>query len=109
MPTLILLCGMVAVSWYAWLAFRSRVSMSAIGSVMVIAGSASFSCGFPRGTYDVCLGRVLPGGLGDAGQLAAVGHVAQPDPAQAELAVDGLGPPALLAAGVRANGELGLA
>ena len=36
MPTLILLCGMVAVSWYAWLAFRTRVSMSAIGSVMVM-------------------------------------------------------------------------
>jgi hypothetical protein len=27
---------MIAVSWYAWLAFRIRVSMSAIGSVMVM-------------------------------------------------------------------------
>jgi hypothetical protein len=31
-----LLCGIVAVSWYAWLAFRTRVNRSAIGSVMVI-------------------------------------------------------------------------
>src|SRR4029450_5431905 len=37
MPTLILLCGMIAVSWYAWLAFRIRVNMSAIGSVMVMS------------------------------------------------------------------------
>src|SRR3954451_5134847 len=28
--------GMVAASWYAWLALRSRVSMSAIGSVIVM-------------------------------------------------------------------------
>src|SRR5215204_4392583 len=29
--------GMTAESWYAWLAFRRRVSMSAIGSVIVMA------------------------------------------------------------------------
>src|SRR5918996_304597 len=29
--------GMVAESWYAWLAFRTRVSMSAIGSVIVMS------------------------------------------------------------------------
>ena len=29
--------GMVVESWYAWLAFRRRVSMSAIGSVIVMA------------------------------------------------------------------------
>src|SRR3954469_1068832 len=46
MPTLMVLLGIVAVSWNAWLAFRTRVSMSAIGSVMVMDG-ASFSCGFP--------------------------------------------------------------
>jgi hypothetical protein len=28
---------MIAVSWYAWLAFRIRVNMSAIGSVMVMS------------------------------------------------------------------------
>ena len=47
MPTLILLCGMVAVSWYAWFAFRTRVNMSAIGSVMVIVFATSLSSGFP--------------------------------------------------------------
>src|SRR3954470_17645201 len=56
MPTLILLCGITAVSWKAWLAFRTRVSMSAIGSVMVIAFGTSFSRGFPFGTYNVGLG-----------------------------------------------------
>jgi hypothetical protein len=30
-------CGMVTVSWYAELALRSLVSMSATGSVMVMA------------------------------------------------------------------------
>ncbi len=36
-PNLILDAGMATVSWYAELAFRIRVSMSAIGSVMVMA------------------------------------------------------------------------
>src|SRR5215470_13647145 len=31
--------GMVTLSWYAWLALRRRVSMSAIGSVMVMCSS----------------------------------------------------------------------
>src|SRR4051794_34740791 len=35
--------GMTAASWYAWLAFRSRVSMSAIGSVIVMACGASLA------------------------------------------------------------------
>src|SRR4051794_5654461 len=51
----------------------------------------------------------LPAGLGHTGQLAAVGHLAQADPAQAGLAVDGLGAAAALAAGVATDGELGLA
>ena len=37
MPALILLYGIVTESWYAWLALRRRVSMSAIGSVIVMA------------------------------------------------------------------------
>ena len=36
MCVLILLCGMVTRSWYAELALRTRVSMSAIGSVIVM-------------------------------------------------------------------------
>src|SRR5687768_8336956 len=35
--------GMTAESWYAWLAFRRRVSMSAIGSVIVMACVASLA------------------------------------------------------------------
>src|SRR6476659_9813295 len=35
-PCLSLLYGMDTASWYAWLALRRRVSMSAIGSVIVM-------------------------------------------------------------------------
>src|SRR5437899_1039209 len=36
MCDLILLCGIATVSWYAEFAYRRRVSMSAMGSVMVM-------------------------------------------------------------------------
>src|ERR1044071_7050995 len=39
--------GMVTLSWYAWLALRRRVSMSAIGSVVVMGIRQPFSPGFP--------------------------------------------------------------
>ena len=62
MPTLILLCGMMAESWYAWLAFRSRVSMSAIGSVMVMSWCTSFSVRFPyTGTCSGVCGSLMSG------------------------------------------------
>src|SRR6476469_9676506 len=51
----------------------------------------------------------LPRALGDAGQLARVRHLPEADAAQAELAVDGLGPAAALAAGVAAHLALRLA
>src|SRR5687767_1850381 len=102
---------MVTDSWYAWLPLRTRVSMSAIGSVMVMV-----LCSIPavvspryrvRGTFGH---RVvwLPAALGDAGELAAVCHLAQADAAEAELAVDRLRPTTTLAPGVGAHGELGL-
>src|SRR3954447_73113 len=50
----------------------------------------------------------LPGALGHAGQLAAVCHLPQADPAQAELAVDRLGTAAALAARVATDLELRL-
>src|SRR5579862_8522561 len=102
--------GMPVVSWYAEFALRRRVSMSAIGSVMVMAcwpSSPRFPCGrLAAGTSGVVGGRQapamvvtsgagarrpprigwsvgLPAGLGDARQLATVGHVAEADPAQA--------------------------
>src|SRR3954454_24424739 len=55
--------GMVAASWYAWLALRSRVSMSAIGSVIVMGGTASLAA-VPRalGLGDLALGLSAIGG-----------------------------------------------
>src|SRR5829696_5569733 len=79
---------MLTSSWWAALPLRSRVSMSAIGSVMLI-------CSAP-----------LPARLGDAGQLAGVGELAHADPAQAELAQHGPRPPAALAARVGPHLEL---
>src|SRR5215210_4911047 len=93
--------GMVAESWYAWLAFRTRVSMSAIGSVIVMSVvplsprflSPSGWCrragplGDRRRTSSLSTlassGRAsgrghgvvaLPGTLADAGELPGVGH-----------------------------------
>src|SRR4029077_15608288 len=92
---LILEYGMPTVSWYAEFAFRSRVSMSAMGSVIVMALRPS-SPRFPLLARDLrcARSRLLPAGLGDAGQFAAVRHCAEADPAQAEPAVDGPRPPA---------------
>src|SRR5262245_36740034 len=127
MPALILLYGIEVDSWYAWLALRRRVSMSAIGSVIVMAwglfpavvslpGAATCGVSVSRCRLGACLAvgyvvwsRGLPAGLGHARQLAAVRHVPQADPAQAELAVDRPRPAAALAAGVGAHGELRLA
>src|SRR5437763_8910151 len=98
-------------SWYAWLALRRRVSMSAIGSVIVIGVRQPFSPRFPAGPSPQGLRRSsgsLPGSLGHARQLAAVRHLADAHPAEAELAVHRLGTPAALAAGVRAHLELRL-
>src|SRR4051812_37373553 len=73
------------------LALRMRVSMSAIGSVMVIASPPS------------------PAGLLDPGHLAEVHHVAQAHAAEAELAEHGARPAASVATRVRPHLELGLA
>src|SRR5580658_9684013 len=107
---LILEYGMPTVSWYAEFAFRSRVSMSAIGSVIVMANRPS-SPGFPAGLRpasgpSVCSSDSLPTGLGDAGQLTAVRHRPETDPAQAEPLVDGPRPPAAGAPRVTAHLEL---
>src|SRR6516164_1838603 len=99
---------MPTVSWYAEFAFRRRVSMSAIGSVIVMANGLPHR-GFPedlRCPFCILFDLVLPAGLGDAGQLAAVRHGAEADPAQAEPAVDGPRPSAAGAPGVAADLEL---
>src|SRR5262245_15557135 len=99
---------MVTLSWYAWLALRRRVSMSAIGSVMVMSSSNPSHRGSRRTRRafgDACW---LPGGLRDTGQLAQVCHVTDADAAKAELAVDRIRQSAPLTAGVGAHRELRL-
>src|SRR3954454_13586402 len=75
-------------SCIATLALRMRVSMSAMGSVMVMASLPS------------------PAGLGDTRQLARVGELPQAHAAETELAVHGTGPATTAAAGVPAHLEL---
>ena len=58
MPVLIFECGMATVSWYAELALRRRVSMSAIGSVMVMASSGLSRRGIPGTAADLRRRRV---------------------------------------------------
>src|SRR5215207_189729 len=78
-------------SCIATLALRIRVSMSAIGSVIVIVRLPS------------------PAGLGDAGNLAGVHELAQAQATQAELAVHRARPATAAAAGVGPDLVLGLA
>src|SRR5918993_5920129 len=83
--------GMRTLSWLAVAPLRRRVSMSAIGSVIVIGGLPS------------------PTGLGHAGNLAGVHHLPEADAAQVELAVHGTRTPAPRTAGVGPHLELRLA
>src|SRR3954447_19948185 len=62
--------GISTVSWAGMIALRIRVRKSAMGSVIDMR---------------------LPARLRHAGDVAVVGQLAQADPAQAELAVDGAG------------------
>src|SRR5919205_2839492 len=98
--------GIVTLSWYAWLALRRRVSMSAIGSVIVMGVRQPFSPGFPDcaqayGEAVLLYTSGLPGSLRHAGKFAAVGHLPDAHPAEAELAVHRVRPATTLAAGVR--------
>src|SRR5918992_621558 len=77
--------GISVCSWSALLAFRMRVSMSAIGSVSIL--------------------RLLPARLRHARDLAVVRELAQADPAEPELPVDGAGTSAPPAARVLADLE----
>src|ERR1700694_5575211 len=83
--------GMRTVSCIATFALRIRVSMSAMGSVMVMRGSP-----------------LSPAGLGHAGHFAGMNQLAQADPAQAELAEYRLGATATLATGIPPHLELRL-
>src|SRR3954453_11666636 len=83
--------GMRTLSWLAVAPLRRRVSMSAIGSVIVIGVLLS------------------PAGLRHAGNLAGVHHLPKADTAQVELAVHGARSPAAGAAGIGPHLELRLA
>src|SRR5580765_7836580 len=78
-------------SWNATLPLRMRVSMSAIGSVIVMSA------------------HPLPRGLRHARHLAGVDHLPQADAAEPEAAVHRLRSATTPAARVRAHLELGLA
>src|ERR1700685_3240207 len=78
--TLSLEPGIFTVSNMAELALRIRVSMSAMGSVIVMMR--------------------LPARLRDARDLTGVHHHTQADTAEPEFAIHGLGPPTPLAAGI---------
>src|SRR6056297_3653651 len=82
--------GITTWSCIAVFALRTRVSMSAMGSVIMMDRSP-FS----------------PRALGQARDLAGMGELSQADPAEAELAVHGTRTAAAAAAGVGANLELG--
>src|SRR6266700_313262 len=103
MCDLILEYGIPTVSWYAELALRRRVSMSAIGSVIDMAALAFLAAvsllalggrtpvNPPKkvvGHGPTARRELLPAGLRDTRQFAAVRHRAEADTAQAELAVD---------------------
>src|SRR3954447_22721773 len=67
--------GMTAESWYAWLALRRRVSMSAIGSVIVMACGASLAA-VPHalGLGDLALGlSAISGAVVRPGQVPGPG------------------------------------
>src|SRR3954471_3367467 len=78
--------GIVVVSCSALLALRMRVSMSATGSVSIAS--------------------LLPARLRHARDHALVGELAQADPAEPELLVDGARAAAAVAAAVGARLEL---
>src|ERR1700730_12208932 len=80
MRCFIFVAGMSTTGRSMRLALRMRVSMSAIGSVIIAASPSS------------------PAGLLDAGDQPVGGHVPEADPADAELAVVGPRPAAQLAA-----------
>src|SRR5689334_14036718 len=83
---------MATSSWNAVFAFRIRVSMSAMGSVIVTARSLP-----------------SPRALRHAGDLARVGHLPEAYPAESEVAIHRARAPAPAAPCVRAHLELRLA
>src|ERR1035441_3741672 len=82
--------GTSTLGWRAWIAFRTRVSMSAMGSLVIIF-----------------LLPALPASLHHAGDLAVQGELAETETAHAEFTQIGARPAAAPAAVAVADSELG--
>src|SRR3954464_13809475 len=91
--------GMRTVSCIATLPLRMRVSMSAIGSVIVIGSPPHPLALVPAAAPP------SPAGLRHARDFPGMDHLAKADPAQPELAVDRARPTAAPAAGVGPHPE----
>src|SRR5438270_272880 len=93
--------GTSTLGWRAWIAFRTRVSMSAMGSLVIVLllrigtdASVPGRCGLRRVDRSVCpwfalaarLHLVLPAGLRHARNLAIQSELAEAQAADAELA-----------------------
>src|SRR5574337_548168 len=100
--------GMSTRSRSAWLAFRIRVSISAIGSVIDMRDSAdALRASDLSSSRHHPAPRGLPGGLDDAGDLPPQGQVAEADAAHLELPQVTSRAAADPAPVVAARGELG--
>src|SRR5438132_4813319 len=85
------------------LALRMRVSMSAIGSVIIIEVPSSKFQVQSRSRLCTFVFVLLPACFLDAGNETVAGHIAEADAADTELAVHGAGPAANAAAKADAN------
>src|SRR5215472_9613651 len=83
--------GTSTFGWRAWIALRTRVSMSAMGSVIMCL-----------------LLRLLPAGLDHSRNLAVESELPETKPAQAELSEISARPPAAPAAVAMPAAQLGL-
>src|SRR5262245_21207011 len=84
-------------------ALRMRVNMSAIESVIIIADTPAFNATFARAAQTLNGKRWLPACLFYARDQPLVGHVAEANAADAELAINGTGTAAQTAAKTHAN------
>src|SRR5260221_13594191 len=85
------------------LALRMRVSMSAIGSVIMANQVLNSQLSGPPEGPEQGTAFELPTGFANAGNQPVAGHVAEANPANAELAVNGPRPAAQLAAHLDAD------
>src|SRR3954467_2031333 len=101
--------GTSTLGWRAWIAFRTRVSMSAMGSLVIVL--LLLCPGFPRPCGASGLLHFLPARLRHAGNFTVQRELAEAQPANAELAQEGARPattPAAVPMPGRVFGDPGL-